>query len=298
MRKRDAERLLKHLIQGLDEKYDLIYISQGDQLNDKQVSALLSDDFEALWEGLDEWESEATYHGVKYVVEDITTSEERAGLEQHDLLTELEDAIREKESGSWFKDLVNATPGVLMRVNLVDEDDSWFMYDLSVEEFLTRVGMEPTEKNLKEAANTIANASPEFSLCLVYALATVEPSDLNDLDSEVKYVEIIDPHLWLGNPFTGSGYAGEFEGRVLVKRADLRTDKEAFGYSWNEVVGGGYQTDSSLVPADPNFILYAEGETYGIFATEDDAQAEAERLQLKSHFTEPTLRPVNDGNEI
>ena len=47
----------------------------------------------------------------------------------------------------------------------------------------------------------------------------------------------VDAILLMGNPFTG-GYAesgGTFKARI--RRGDLRTDRDAFGYSWTETAG-------------------------------------------------------------
>jgi hypothetical protein len=62
-----------------------------------------------------------------------------------------------------------------------------------------------------------------------------------------RMVELRNPHVWLGNPFAGSGWCSEeaFTGTLTVDRADLQTDDDAFGYSWNEVVGGTSPSDFS-----------------------------------------------------
>lgn len=39
------------------------------------------------------------------------------------------------------------------------------------------------------------------------------------------------------------------------------------------------------------------GDGYGVFADEPTALAHAERLLLRSPWTEPTTAPVNDGND-
>jgi hypothetical protein len=253
MRKRDAKRLLKRLVAGLEDSYDLIYVDYRDELNEKQVNAIVEGDTETLFDDLDsDWEYQSRHAGSTYVIEQITTEEEREALEQHDLIDELREAIEEREDGSWMHQLIGHTSDPLLRVCLADEDADLSFHEVSVDQFLTRTGLPDTEHNRKTAAEVIANASPEYSVNLLYALVTVDLKKLYDLPEDVTQVWITNPDIWMGSPFSGSGYCESFEGRILVKREDLHTDKSAFGYGWQDVVGQTWQTkDSDLFPVPP-----------------------------------------------
>lgn len=258
MRKREAQALAKRIIKGLDKTYDLIYVDYRDQLSDDQVAFIVSGDTDKLWESTWEWESDSSHEGTQYVIKEIFENlddDERDALDHYDLTDELtddlENAIRERESGDWIKQLIGHTPDVLIRVTLLDEDDCFSFEEVAVDAFLTKTGFADTPKNREAAAEVIANACPEFGVGMVSVLASVGVDDIWAMPYDTKQVEITNPHLWLGNPFAGSGYAAEFEGTVIVAREDLRTDKDAFGYGWQDVISGDYQTDSSIRAIEP-----------------------------------------------
>lgn len=46
-----------------------------------------------------------------------------------------------------------------------------------------------------------------------------------------------------------------------------------------------------------NYVLYDGFYSYGVFATIDEAMDEADRLELRNPIVNPTLQPVNNGNE-
>lgn len=245
MRKRDAERLQRRLIKELNPTYDLIYVGQGDHLGDKQVQALVVHEDADL--GNEDWEFDSRQSGIDYVVEDITTEEEREALEHYDLMEDLRSAIDERESGSWFRQLVRQTPDPLLRATILDEDDSLSFQEVSVDHFLTRVGLPDTEVNRKAAGSVIANASPEFTVCMVFALITGDLLTLIDMPHEVEEVWLVNPDIWMGSSFTGSGWCESFEGRIKMSRAALHMDKGGNGYGWQDVVSQTWQTSNSEI---------------------------------------------------
>ena len=72
-----------------------------------------------------------------------------------------------------------------------------------------------------------------------YWLFTVHPHDVWELGypDEGQKVKIQNPGVYLCNPFMGDGWCEPFEGEVIFDRADLRADKDACGYGWQQVVG-------------------------------------------------------------
>ncbi len=254
-KKRTKKKLLKALLANLDSTYDLISVAYDDRLTDEQVEKLVTDDFEGLWESFEPWESDARYAGLDYVLDDLFLKvigewEREDGEDYTDLrgrfeddterMEELREAIFERDSGDWFKELVSQTPPVLLRVSVLDEDHAYSFKEVQPEQVLSDVGLPVTEGNIEVMESVLLECSPEFSVLMGYWIVGADVSDLNELDSEVKQVTITNPHLYLGNPFTGSGWVSEkpFEGVVVVDRDELHTDKEAFGYSIDSIYGG------------------------------------------------------------
>jgi hypothetical protein len=273
---RSEDMLADAIIADLDERYDLIYINQGDQLTDKQTNAIVRGDTDALWEDLDEWESEARAYGVKYVIDEAvkdviraweredSTDDEDADyaeiaeeFEHSDAWERVREEIEERDSGKWVNDLVRATPSVLLRIPIdaIDEDHAYSFEPVEPDEVLTRLSMPVTDENRAVIQYVLDNSSPEFSVLMGYWIVGADVKQIWDLPrDEDAEVEITDPYLYLGNPFTGSGFISEkpITGTTRVKREDLRTDKDAFGYSVNEVYGGLYassfEADIKAVP--------------------------------------------------
>ena len=80
----DAEKLLADAIAALDPSITLNYVSYDDKLDAAQIQVLL--DGENPWESkeftnFETWESEAGYHGVQWVLDDLLTEEQREILE-------------------------------------------------------------------------------------------------------------------------------------------------------------------------------------------------------------------------
>lgn len=252
---RTTEQLANEIIAQLDEKYDLVYVDRGDRLTDEQVAAIVRGDLDTLWEKTDEWESENRAQSVKAIIEqdakDIVSRWEREDdADYAELLNEFDNSAEwervqqelwNRDTGGWVKDLINGTPAVLLRIGVLDEDHAYNNEDVQPERVLTDVGLPATDNNVRIMAETLAECSPEFSVLLGYWIVGADVGQLYDLDvAPEAEVEIVNPHLYLGNPFTGSGWISEepFEGVVRVKREDLRSDEDQFGYSVNKIYSG------------------------------------------------------------
>lgn len=268
---RTIEQLADELIAGLAKTYDLVYVDRGDQLTDKQVAAIVKGDTDTLWEETEEFQSESRHNSTTEIIKDEAKGilgrwEGEDDQDYGQLLMDFDgseawervrDEIWERESGDWVRDLINGTPKVLLRIAVLDEDHGYSFEDVQPERVLTDVGLPVTEANARIMADTLAECSPEFSVLLGYWIVGTDVGELYDLPTDPEgVVEIVNPHLYLGNPFAGSGWISEkpFEGTVRVKREDLHSDKDAFGYSVNEVYGGlsasSFEAEIRAVAAD------------------------------------------------
>jgi hypothetical protein len=259
----------------LDPAYTLVYREQGDTLPDDVVAAMVSgapewetDGGERLSEWAGEIEWKASHETADQLAGDIVDRWEREdGADLTRVRSEWEDSserddvatdIRERADAQWFTDLVNDHGKVLLRVAIpaMNEDAALSGTRVTPERFLQLLDFAEREDNLTNAAEVVDNASPEYNTAIGYALISVDLSVFLTMPAEpdVK-VDLVDPHVWLGSPFSGSGWCSEsaFTGTLTVTRGDLATDKDAFGYSWGDVVGGVNPSDfeGSLVVVPP-----------------------------------------------
>lgn len=253
----------------LDATYTLVYADGG--LAKDLVAALVRGD--EPWdtrggEQLHEWAGDVADEAARAVVDELAREIvgrwEREDDADHDDLIDDEwpgsdeqrsaiDTVLNRDSSTWFADMVKGHGAVLLRVGIaaMDEDSGLSFTPVTYEAFLDLLGFEHTEHNLTVAAEVVDNASPEYSVVMGYAMLGVDLAEIVDLPSEGN-VELRNPHVWFGSPFTGSGWCSDdpFTGTLTVRREDLRTDDDAFGYSWGDVVGGtspSYFASGSLV---------------------------------------------------
>lgn len=271
---RDIETLGQAVNDGLAESYDLVYVDYRDELPDSFIPIIVRG--EEVWEAKDadsltEWESSQRWDNacdaVDEVAKDIVRAWEREDDADYDDLLDNEwpasderqsaiETVQERDNSDWFTTLVKRTGSVLLRVPIgtMTEDDGLSFSEVSVDSFLARLGFDSTPENVELAREILAEVEPEISVAIGYALIGVDLEAIYDMPNEGGHVELRNPHVWLGNPFSGSGWcAGPFTGTLTVKRDDLRTDRDAFGYSWDEIVGGAsasqYEGDVTYVPA-------------------------------------------------
>lgn len=253
-KKRTVKKFLAAAIAALDDKYELVYVSQGDQLTDQQVAALVENNHEKLWDLTAEFEMENRDNGIDAAIESavnqvVSDWERQDGEDYSDLrdrfmdsehLESLREAISERDEGDWPRELASATPDVLLRINVLDEDDAYSHEPVEAAEALTRVGLPVNDSNLRIMRETLANASPEFSSLMAYWIVGADVEAIYLMPSDTTDVLITNPHLFFGNPLAGSGFISEepFEGVVKVAREDLRTDQAAFGYGVDSLYGG------------------------------------------------------------
>lgn len=261
----------------MDPAYTLVYVEQGQTLSDDVIAALVRGDNEWETEGgerLTEWASDAADHAAAEKVRDLATKivrrwEGEDDADYEDLLDEWEisaardsaiEAVRDRDRSQWYTELATRSGAVLLRVGIpaLDEDAGLSFKPMTPAALLDLLGFEHTDHNLTQAAEVVDNASPEYSVVMGYALLGVELTDIIELPGEAdRQVRLNNPHVWLGSPFAGSGWCSEeaFTGTLTVRRGDLRTDDDAFGYSWSQVVGGARAKDfagGSLTVPEPD----------------------------------------------
>lgn len=259
----------------LQPTYDLVFVNYDDSFTDEQVAAIVRGDYETLWESTGEWESDARYDSAATIIKeaagdairlwsrtdagDIDNGEHYDQLvddfEGTDAWERVREAVEERDSGNWPKELARLTPDVLLRIPIeaLDEDHAFSFEPVTAEQVLTRLGLTADAHNLEAVSYALANASPEFSTLMGYWIIAADVEQLYNLPGDTDHgdmlLDIEGPHLYLGNPFAGSGFITEtaLHGTVTVRRDQLRTDKDAFGYSVNEVYGGLSARDFTAV---------------------------------------------------
>lgn len=178
------------------------------------------------------------------------------------------EAISDRDSSNPYSQLAGHTGYVLMRQLLAAEDDWWDHEPLTASQVIGRIAGFDGEQyghrevtvafkrntyNIGVVREVLRECSPEFSLLAPQLVYAVDVADLYDA-GDCEYVEITDPHLLLGNPFTGTGWCSDdpIRGTFRIPRGDLTTDKGAFGYGWDEIAGvvtSAYKADFTAGPA-------------------------------------------------
>lgn len=251
-------KLADEIIERLDESYDLVYVAYNDRLGDEQVAKLVRNDDEWL-EASFEWESDQRYDSARDIIKNLARAildEWSTEADDADLdfvltafdLSDDEERVREeiydRDKSDWPKQLARLTPDVILRINVIDEDHGYSYEEVSPERVLVDLGLPlpATQENVEIVNDVLNETSPEFSVLLGYWIVGADVEDIYEMPYDTKEVEITNPYLYLGNPFTGSGFISErpLQATVRVKREDLRTDKDAFGYSVDEIYGGLY----------------------------------------------------------
>jgi hypothetical protein len=264
-RNRTIAELGQAVTDELNERYSLVDTYPGQEIPADVVAAIVRGG--NLWETdggerLTAWADEELHSGacraVDELARDITGRWEREDGTDHSVLldkwevsTERDEAVHEvcdRDISPWYTELVNAHGKVLLRVGIaaMNEDAGLSFTPMSPQKFLDLLGFAHTPQNLVHAAEVVGNASPEHTVAIGYALLGVELSELDKLPADPEaVVELRDPHVWLGSPFAGSGWCSEesFTGTLTVRRGDLLTDADAFGWSWEKVVGGVKPSD-------------------------------------------------------
>lgn len=235
------------LLKRIDGKtYPLVYVDYRDELSDKSVAAIVKGDYETLDEENWEWESDSRDESAKTIIEELFQEiddlefdfDEFFGTEEYD---EVRFAVEDRDDSEPYKQLCRNTGNTLLRIEAIGEDNGWAFQEVTPAQILDQIGFERSEHNVKAIDKCLLEVSPEFGVTMGYWVIGADIEVLYNLPvREGDYeVEIVNPFLFLGNPFSGRGWITEvaLEGIVTVQRSDLRSDKDAFGYSVQEIFG-------------------------------------------------------------
>lgn len=274
-----VKALTRQCLAELDEKYYLVYIDRGDELGRDQVAALARGDFETLWESITDWEGEARHRSASESVNDLVEGiaqrwERTFDVDSADLVAEwestddderLREVIYDRDQSDVIGDLARNTSRVLMRTVVKGEDDCWYggaWPNLTPTDVITglRDAAEPgtvlkRNKHNVDVVRSVLNEAFHTNAYLMGMLVyAVDPTELHDLGGNAEYVDIVNPYLYLGNYYMGDGWCSDkpLQGVFRVKREDVRTDRDAPGYGWDEVAGvvtSYYEAEIRPVPA-------------------------------------------------
>jgi hypothetical protein len=275
---RTVQHLTEEVEASLDDTYGLVSVDYRDSLTDEQVAEIVrAEEFDD--DNLDTFASDQMFDASRAVVDEAIDAvaerwQREDGRSYAHLVTKLKDdpdsydelrfTVEGCEDGLWFSQLLRQTPRVLLRVAVdgLGEDDvdevNNFLDQATLPEtagwILHRVGLEGTEGNIDSVAVALGDMCTTVPIGY-YVLAVETLYELpTDPDAEV---DIVNPHLFLGNPFTGAGFVTEkpLTGVVRVRRGDLLTDKEAFGYGVAEIYGGvsvsDFEAEVRAVQSEP-----------------------------------------------
>lgn len=249
---RTLAALGKAVEEDMPAKTDLVYVAYDDKLMDTQIAAIVRGDQEEADESLWEWSGESSYMSATEMVDELAkevvgrwTRED--GGDYDDLLDEWQasdermsaiDMAQSRDESDPMKQLARNSGDVLLRLPIDTLDEDADLDDTTTaEELLDALGFVHTDVNLAAAQEILSEGAYPGAVLIGYALIAVDVEDVYNLPGEGE-VEIRNPHVYLGNPFAGSGWAaGPFEGTMRYDRKDLRTDRDAFGYSWTEIAG-------------------------------------------------------------
>jgi hypothetical protein len=256
-----AQAAAELTVSRLDEKYALVHIDRGDRLTDDQVQKLIAGDEEVLDE---DWVSENRWHGVNLVLDEILDEGARDFLEEHEALEQVREAIEDRDESDPIRDLMRETGSKLLRYRLDAEAaaGAWKFSDEQVNSAahaLAAAADIDFWDNCEALRELVAHASYGGGLYVLWrgdikpvydAVCTVR---FSDTASKVT-VQWTDPELLLLDQWNGSGHTVRVRGTVRLvfdpDRLCLDTAHAPGGYSWTDVVGGGYQPEGG----EPEFI--------------------------------------------
>lgn len=260
------------VISRLGEKYELVYVNQGDRLSEEQLHRLFAKDAEAS--GIDhaedvlapDWLDENRYHGTQHVLGELLDDDAREFLEKHDVLDQVRHAIEERDQSDPISDLMNGTGPQLFRYALDEEAkaDPWRFSDAEAEEaaraLAAAAGIDFWD-NVGALQELVAHSPYGGGLHILWrgdvravwdAVNKVRGA-LPDAEPAIT-VQWTDPELLVLDTWNGSGHTVKVRGTVALPfepaRLSLDTVRGAGGFSWTNVVGCGYRPEGD----EPQFV--------------------------------------------
>lgn len=189
-------------------QFELVGVDYRGSFDEEQVAMLARGDWEGLEESIWEWESDAQHENAWALLEDIVGD-----------LDDWDESIRQ--------DWLHTEAGSDAIMAIMERDESTVLRDLARQSgnVLLRVRASEAEDVLDEEEGEVH-----------YWIAAVNVIDLYDLPYDCERVRLTHAYPWRGDVWNGGGMVDDDNPETVeVARADLRTDKDANGYSWTEV---------------------------------------------------------------
>jgi len=234
------------------KSYEPVYFDQGySDTNEEVMSAFVSGetddhDFprwrEMAYDALMDWESDCVWADAMELADQYAKDNpDDDDIDTFELRDEIVEQLQEANTQDVALEWVQNMRAPIVRVMLADEDhpDSWVENDAdwTPQRLATNAGIEHSEKNLKACQVILDNAYYPGTVKMLFIVFRMDIPKEMDGDKVRICGEV---ELWATNPFTGDGMADTVDVDMTIDRRGLATDKEACGYSYDEVFGPSY----------------------------------------------------------
>lgn len=250
-----VEKLYTEVVGRLKETYALFYVSQGDQLSDKQVAKIVRGDILGVEEEMDEWLSDSRYESAMYVINELTTEDEREAL--NDRLDDLRFAIEERDDSNPLRSLARMTPDASLRYRLEDEFVVYGDEEGATKTIAEILGVSEDDSGVDwivSQGGSCAALFLYFSLDVEKLLEIMEGISFRD---EKFTLTASNTDVMLLSTMNGSGMVTEdpieFSWTGDFDPSQLFLDARGIGggYSWDETTGGSSPSGNGTVTFSP-----------------------------------------------
>lgn len=235
-------------LEAVPNEVELVYVSQGDQLSDKQIQAAFRGAAPYDDPHFDEWESEARYSGTWGTLEYHVDSEDLDLLQKDtERFEDLFQAVQERDTSDPFMRLARMTPHKWMRYVANWDAEPWPYdnVDDDIAGIADQLGIDPVANDalLRELV-TEANGGGVYVLWYGGVDELIEAAQRFDNEGNQLPQTITweNPHLLVLDCMSGSGQMVSYTGTITLPfdRNRLLLDVRGVGngYSWSDEVAG------------------------------------------------------------
>lgn len=232
------------VMEALDAAYTLVWVDHGDQLTPDQLDMLATGDFEELWDSVDDWADTVRSAAVTEVLAEVLADldYDESDLTEEELL-DIHMTIFERDDSAPLRELVDASGFVACRVFLDADNIGGQVVEIDeVYDLLRQSGLdiEVSDHNSAVIGEVLSESVPEFTYLWPMVLFEARASALYEIVEGP--VVVVDPYLFFGNIYAGSGWVGEdpLHATFTVDRQAIRSDRAAPGPSWTERIAQTY----------------------------------------------------------
>lgn len=229
------------------KSYEPCYFDQGfSDTNEEAMSAFISGDDcwrEIAYDALGEWENDSIWHDAGELRDQYMKDEgdELEDFDDDELRDEIRYALEDERTQDVALEWLQNMRAPIIRVMLTDEDHPDSLVendeDWTPQRLATNAGIEHTEKNLKACQVILDNAYYPGTVKMLFLVFRMDIPKQTAGDTVRICGEV---ELWATNPFTGDGMADTVDIDLTIERSKLATDRQACGYSYDEVFGPSY----------------------------------------------------------